>query len=712
MTLTKQTSSQAVEAKMENDELKELRNIGIMAHIDAGKTTATERMLYYTGRTHKMGEVHHGDTEMDWMDQEKERGITITSAATTCYWKDHQINIIDTPGHVDFTAEVERSLRVLDGAVALFSGVEMVESQSEKVWRQADRYGVPRIAYVNKLDRTESRYEKTAEMIEERLGVTPLPLQFPYRDDSRELVGMIDLLGMDLIVWDQESRGAKFERREIPADAKEKANGWRDQLLEGAALFDDDLMERYLSEEEVPLDLLNEAIRKACIDKAFVPLLGGSALKNIGVQPILDAVVNYLPSPLDVPAVEGFLPRSNSEEEDAEREKRRPDPDEPLAALAFKVSTDKYTGRLVYLRLYSGTLEEGDDVYNPNQDKRERVSRIFHMHANRRERIEKAKAGDIVAVVGPSETATGETLCSFQRPIELERIDFPDPVISVAIEPRRESEEEKLESAIYKLTQEDPTFEVRNDEDSHQTIISGMGELHLDILTNRLKEEFGVEADVGTPSVTYRETIVSESDIDEEFAKQTGGRGQYARVMIRFEPAGRGEGFSFENEVRRGNVPKEYISSVEEGIEESLGSGVVAGFGVTDLKATLYDGDHHPVDSSDIAFKAAASRATRRALKGNSKLLEPIMMGEVISPSEYIGNVMEDISKRRGDVLGVEHRDGIQVVEFELPLAESFGYATTLRSLTQGRATYSLSFSHYQKVPESVKEEVLKNRGY
>lgn len=710
MTMTKNRARDMLDKTLQDEDLESMRNIGIMAHIDAGKTTATERMLYYTGRTYKLGEVHDGDAEMDWMDQEKERGITITSAATTCFWKDHQINIIDTPGHVDFTAEVERSLRVLDGAVALFSGVEMVESQSEKVWRQADRYNVPRIAFINKLDRTESRYEKTIEMIEERLGVTTLPLQLVYREDSSEdLLGMVDLLEMDLLKWDEETKGAKYHRESLPEKLEDKAQRWRESLIEEAAEFDDEVMMKYLEEEEVSSDILKRAVRSATINGSCVPVLGGSALRNLGVQPILDAIVDYLPSPYDVPSVEGY---SLKEDESGEKLQRFPSVKEPFASLAFKVATDQYTGTLLYLRIYSGVLEEGDNVYNPNAEKRERVSRMFHMHANRRERIEKAKAGDIVAVVGPDNTSTGETLCSLNDPIVLRRIDFPDPVISVAIEPRREADENKLTEAIRKLAKEDPTFTVSSDPDSNQTIISGMGELHLEILTRRLQEEFKVEASVGKPSVTYKETIESPSDIDEEFAKQTGGRGQYARAKILFEPLKRGTGFSFESTVKEGRVPKEYIKSVEQGINEALGSGRLAGYKVTDLKATLYDGDHHPVDSSDMAFKAAASRATGRALKGNSKLLEPIMEGEVFVPVDHVGDVMEDISKRRGKVTGISSRDAVQLVEFRLPLAESFGYATRLRSITRGRGTYSLSFSHYQSVPEKVKEEILHNRGY
>ncbi|MEF8797826.1 MAG: elongation factor G [Candidatus Bipolaricaulota bacterium] len=709
MIMTKEKSDEIADKALRDEGLEDMRNIGIMAHIDAGKTTATERMLYYTGRTYKMGEVHDGDAEMDWMDQEKERGITITSAATTCYWRDHQINIIDTPGHVDFTAEVERSLRVLDGAVALFSGVEMVESQSEKVWRQADRYGIPRIAFVNKLDRTESRYEKTIEMIEERLGVTTLPLQLDYKDESGELLGMVDLVDMSLMTWDEETKGAEYQRSEIPEDVRDKAEEWREDLIEKLAHFDDELLSRFLEEQDIPRNLIDRALRRATIDETYVPVLGGSALKNIGVQPILNAVVDYLPSPIDVPAVEGYEVGSTDEED---KVRRPPSPDEPFSSLAFKVTTDQYTGTLIYLRIYSGTLEEGDNIYNPNSGNRERVSRMFHMHANRRERIEKAKAGDIVAVVGPDHTSTGETLCSVDDPIVLQRIDFPDPVISVAIEPRREADEDKLNAAINKLAKEDPTFKVEADPDSNQTIISGMGELHLEIITRRLREEFDVEAQVGKPSVTYKETIKSKSDIDEEFAKQTGGRGQYARVKVTFEPLRRGEGVIFESTVREGRVPKEYIKSVEKGIREALGNGKLAGYSVTDIKATLYDGDHHPVDSSDIAFKAASSRATARALKGNSRLLEPIMEGEVFAPPDYVGDVMEDISKRRGKVSGIENREGVQLIEFELPLAESFGYATRLRSITRGRGTYSLSFSYFKPVPEKVKEEILNKRGY
>ncbi|MBS3812415.1 elongation factor G [Candidatus Bipolaricaulota bacterium] len=708
--MTKKKSREILDESLRDEDLESMRNIGIMAHIDAGKTTATERMLYYTGRTYKMGEVHDGDAEMDWMDQEKERGITITSAATTCFWDGHQVNIIDTPGHVDFTAEVERSLRVLDGAVALFSGVEMVESQSEKVWRQADRYNIPRIAFVNKLDRTESRYDKTIEMIEERLGVTTLPLQLVYNEESTgELIGMIDLLDRSLLKWDEETKGAEYHREPLPEEMKEEVSRQRDELLENVAHYDDEVMMRYLEDEEVPVKLIRRAVRSATISGSCVPVLGGSALKNVGVQPILDAVVHYLPSPNDVPPVEGYP--VNDEGSD-EKLTRLPTPEEPFSSLAFKVATDQYTGTLLYLRIYSGTLHEGDNVYNSNAGKRERVSRMFHMHANRRERIEEAKAGDIVAVVGPDHTSTGETLCSSEEPIVLRRIDFPDPVISVAIEPRREADENRLTEAIHKLAKEDPTFTVESDPDSHQTIISGMGELHLEILTRRLKEEFGVDASVGKPSVTYKETIKSTSDIDEEFAKQTGGRGQYARVKILYEPLKRGTGFEFESTVREGNVPKEYIKSVEGGVTESLGSGRLAGYNVTDLKATLYDGAHHPVDSSDMAFKAAASRATTRALHGNSKLLEPIMEGEVFVPVDHVGDVMEDISKRRGKVSGISSREGVQLVEFKLPLAESFGYATRLRSITRGRGTYSLSFAHYQTVPEKIKEEILHNRGY
>lgn len=709
MIMTKEKSDKIADKALRDEEIEDMRNIGIMAHIDAGKTTATERILYYTGRTYKIGEVHDGDAEMDWMDQEKERGITITSAATTCYWRDHQVNIIDTPGHVDFTAEVERSLRVLDGAVALFSGVEMVESQSEKVWRQADRYGIPRIAFVNKLDRTESRYEKTIEMIEERLGVTTLPLQLDYKDKSGKLLGMIDLVDMSLMTWDEETKGAEYQRNEIPDDVKGKAEKWREDLIEKLADFDDELLSRFLEEQEIPRNLIDRAMRRATIKETYVPVLGGSALENIGIQPILNAVVNYLPSPIDVPAIEGYEVGGTDEEN---KVRRLPSPDEPFSSLAFKVTTDQYTGTLIYLRIYSGTLEEGDNIYNPNSGNRERVSRMFHMHANRRERIEKAKAGDIVAVVGPDHTSTGETLCSVDDPLVLQRIDFPDPVISVAIEPRKEADEDKLNAAINKLAKEDPTFKVEADPDSNQTIISGMGELHLEIITRRLREEFGVEAQVGKPSVTYKETIKSKSDIDEEFAKQTGGRGQYARVKILFEPLKRGAGVDFESTVREGRVPKEYIKSVEKGIREALGNGKLAGYSVTDIKATLYDGDHHPVDSSDIAFKAASSRATARALRGNSRLLEPIMEGEVFAPPDHVGDVMEDISKRRGKVSGIENREGVQLIEFELPLAESFGYATRLRSITRGRGTYSLSFSYYKPVPEKVKEEILNKRGY
>jgi len=690
-----------------------IRNIGIVAHIDAGKTTTTERILFYTGRIHEMGEVDEGSTEMDFLEQERERGITIKAAATTCYWRDHQINIIDTPGHVDFTAEVERSLRVLDGVITIFSGVEMVESQTEKVWRQADKYGVPRLAFVNKLDRIGSRFGPTLDMMQERLGAIPLPVQIPAGSGD-EFQGMIDLIKMKLIKWDQETKGMKYNYLEIPPERLERARYFREHLLlERLAEVDDSIMIKYLSGEKVDEDGIKRAIRKACLKKGYVPTLGGSALNNIGIQPLLDAIVDYLPSPLDVPPVEGVWyegQQTNKNRRDGKKI-RFPSPEAPLAALAFKVTTDEYTGRLIYIRVYSGKLAKGSYVFNSSTGKQERIAHIFHMHANKRTEVESVSAGNIAAIVGPKELTTGDTICDPNDPIILEKIDFPEPVVSAAIEPKTQAEEERLSLALYKLAQEDPTFKFKLDQETNQTIISGMGELHLEILAERLRREFKVEANMGKPQVAYKETLAEAVDVEERFIKQTGGRGQYAHVRISFEPLESGKGFLFEDKIKGGIIPKEYIPAVQRGLEEALGSGPLGGFPITDLKAVLYDGSFHPVDSSELAFKTAAARALRKAFqRAKAELLEPIMEAEIISPSDYVGEILNDLKARRGDIKDIQVHGSTQIISAIVPLAETFGYATRLRSLTQGRATYSLKFSHYAKVPANLKEEVLRGK--
>lgn len=690
--------------------IERIRNIGFVAHIDAGKTTTTERILYYTGRTHKMGEVDEGDTEMDWMEEERERGITITSAATTCYWQGCQINIIDTPGHVDFTAEVERSLRVLDGAIVIFSGVEMVESQSEKVWRQADKYRIPRIAFINKLDRVGAKFGATIDMMRERLGAVPLPIQIPC-GSALEFQGMIDLLKMKLVKWNSGSLGESYEYFDIPAEALGRAKSFREHLLERLAEVDDELMMRFLEEEEVEEDRINYAIRKACLTKGYVPVLGGAALKNIGIQPLLDAIVDYLPSPLDVPPIQGvWFDHQNADRRDGKKT-RYPTPDGPLAALAFKVATDEYMGRLIFVRVYAGKLEKGTRVFNSSKGAQERIARIFHMHANKRTEVEAVSAGDIAAVVGPKELATGDTICDPDDPIILEKIEFPEPVISAAIEPRSEAEEEKLLLALYKLSQEDPTFRFAVNEETNQTVMSGMGELHLEVLIHRLIKDFKVAANVSKPEVAYKETLTEEVDVEERFIKQTGGRGQYGHVFIKFEPLRRGEGFVFVNKIKGEIIPKEYIPAVKQGLEEAMSSGPLGGYPLTDIKATLYNGSYHPVDSSALAFKIAASRALRTAChKAEIALLEPIMEGEIICPNEYLGEVVDDINSRRGEIKGIDSRGTTQIIKAELPLVETFGYATRLRSLTQGRAVYSLKFSRYEVVPPGLKEETLRGR--
>jgi elongation factor G len=686
--------------------IERLRNIGIVAHIDAGKTTTTERILFYTGRIHEPGDIDEGDTEMDWMPQERERGITITSAATLCEWRGHTINIIDTPGHVDFTAEVERSLRVLDGVVTIFSGVDMVESQTEKVWRQADKYEIPRIAYINKLDRPGAQYERTIEMMAERLGTIPLPLQIPVNENG-ELKGMIDLLKMELIVWDHAARGANYQYLDLPEDLAESAQKMRTRLFETLAEVDDQVMERYLNDEELSEAEFKEAIRRASLNKGCVPVLGGSSLKNIGVQPLLDAIVDYLPSPLDRGHITGVALNGAS----PQRLVREPTPDEPLAALAFKVAVDEYTGRLIYVRVYSGRLKQGSYVLNASTGKKERVARIFQMHANKRQEIEALEAGAIGAIVGPKGVSTGDTICDPDHPILLEKIEFPEPVIFAAVEPKSDAEEERLAESLQKLAQEDPTFRVKVDPETNQTIIAGMGELHLEILFDRLQREFKTQAVLGRPQVAYKETLVEAVDVDEKFVKQTGGRGQYGHVCIKFEPLPRGGGFEFVDATKGGVIPKEYIPAVRQGIEEALGSGPLAGFPVTDLKATLYYGSFHPVDSSEIAFKTAAARALRTAFqRAQAELLEPIMEGEIITPTEYIGDIVSDLHTRRAEIKGFDVHGNTQIIRVTIPLAETFGYATVLRSLTQGRATYQFKFSHYEIVPASIKEAVLEGK--
>jgi len=684
-------------------DLANVRNIGIMAHIDAGKTTATERILYYTGQIHKMGEVHEGDTEMDWMAQERERGITITSAATTCRWKDHTINIIDTPGHVDFTAEVERALRILDGGVVIFSGVEMVESQSETVWRQADRYRVPRIAFVNKLDRVESSYSQTVEMIEERLGVRVVPLILPVRDEDRRLKGLVDLVEEELLTWDEQSLGAVFVRSEIPPQLRAESRRLKETALERVSEIDDRVMELFLAGDEVPSELFHRALRRGCIANKLVPVLGGSAFQNQGIQLILDAVVRYLPAPSDVPPIVGV----------DGQQVRHADPNEPFSALAFKVVTDRYAGRLVFVRVYSGTVAIGGHAYNASAEKGLRVTKIFRMHANRRTPLEAMRAGDIVAIVGSQAIATGDTLCDKSSPILLEKIDFPEPVVFVAVEPRTEAEFDELMDGLTKLAQEDPTFHVRVDETTNQTIIAGMGELHLEVLVRRLREEFDLTVHVGQPQVAYRETLGRPLEVEERFVKTAGGRGQYGHVRIRLEPLERGSGIQFACTAPVEEIPKEYRSAIESTLRATLTNGPLAGYPLADIGATVLGGSFHPVDSSEIAFRAVTSEALRKAYNDRSfELLEPIMEGEVITPAEYLGEVMEDLARRRGEIRELLPRETVQILRVAVPLAETFGYATRLRSLTQGRATYSLRVVGYDLVPEGLKEDIIRSRGY
>jgi len=682
-------------------DLNKYRNIGIMAHIDAGKTTTTERILYYTGKSHKIGEVHDGAATMDWMEQEQERGITITSAATTCFWNGNRINIIDTPGHVDFTIEVERSLRVLDGAVAVFDGVAGVEPQSETVWRQADKYEVPRICFVNKMDRTGANFYRCVDMIVDRLGANPLVLQLPI-GSGEEFVGLVDLINMQQIIWKAETLGAEFEYQEISADMQDEAQEYREKLVETAVEQDDKLLEKYLSAEEISNDELKSAIRKGVTNKAFVPVLCGSAFKNKGVQTLLDAVVDYLPSPLDIGQVEGVDVR------DEEKQLiRKADENEPLSALAFKIMTDPFVGSLSFVRIYSGVLKAGDTIYNPVKSQKERIGRMLLMHSNHREDIKEAKAGDIIALAGLKNTTTGDTLCKQDSPIILERMEFPDPVIEVAVEPKSTGDQEKMGLALSRLASEDPSLRISSDEENGQTILKGMGELHLEIIVDRLKREFKVDANIGAPQVAYRETITTTYEVDYTHKKQTGGAGQFARVKILFETNEKGEGFNFESKIVGGNVPKEYIPGVVKGLEQSCNAGVVAGYPVVDIKTTLLDGAYHDVDSSVLAFEIATKAAFREAMT-NAKpvLLEPIMKVEIITPEEYMGDIIGDLNSRRGQVNGMEPRGNAQVVNSHVPLASMFGYVNELRSMSQGRAQFTMQFAHYEQVPQQVADEI------
>jgi len=680
--------------------LEKYRNIGIMAHIDAGKTTTTERILYYTGKSYKIGEVHEGTATMDWMEQEQERGITITSAATTCFWNDHRINIIDTPGHVDFTIEVERSLRVLDGAVACFDGVAGVEPQSETVWRQAEKYHVPRMCFVNKLDRTGANFEMCVDMIKDRLGARPIVLYIPVGIES-QLKGLVDLVHNRAIIWLDESLGAQFEYQDIPEDLKAKAAQMRSELIEMAVEQDDDVMEAYLEGTEPDIDTLKKLIRKGTLNFSFVPILCGSAFKNKGVQPLLDAVVDYLPSPLDIPDVEGL--KLDGETPDT----RPPSDDAPFSALAFKIMNDPFVGTLTFARIYSGKLETASQVMNSVKDKKEKVGRMLLMHANDREDIQVAYAGDIVALAGLKDTTTGDTLCAINAPIILERMEFPEPVIEVAVEPKTKADQEKMGIALNRLAREDPSFRVTSDHESGQTIIKGMGELHLEILVDRMKREFKVEANVGAPQVAYREYLAKKVDIDYTHKKQSGGSGQFGRVKFTVTPGERGAGIVFIDSVKGGNIPKEYIPSVEKGMRETAESGSLIGFPIIDFEIELYDGAYHDVDSSALAFEIAGRAAMREAAqKSGIKLLEPIMKVEVITPEDYLGDVIGDMNSRRGQIQGTDTRGNAQAVEAMVPLANMFGYVNQLRSFTQGRAQYSMQFSHYDEVPANVAEEV------
>jgi len=700
--------------------LEQVRNIGLMAHIDAGKTTTTERILYYTGKSHKIGEVHDGAAEMDWMSQEQERGITITSAATTCYWPvdetNYRINIIDTPGHVDFTIEVERSLRVLDGSIAVFCAVGGVEPQSETVWRQANRYDVPRMAFVNKMDRVGADYEAVIQQMRDRLNCRPVKMQIPI-GKADDFEGVVDLIKMKGVVWNDETLGAEWEYTDIPEELVDEAEAERENLLEAAADHSDELMMKFLEgeEDEITEQEIHDAIRKGTLEMELVPVFCGSALKNKGVQPLLDSVVRYLPSPKDVPAVEGVTPEAyrkiteqHAEPEEDEKITREADDEEPFSALAFKIMSDEYVGQLTYFRVYSGTLEKGSYVYNSTDDRRERVGRILQMHADSREELDKVYAGDIVAGVGMKNTTTGDTLCDEHDVVVLEAMDFPEPVIEIAVEPESKADQNKLSDSLQQLAKEDPSFSVYVDEETGQTIIGGQGELHLEIIIDRLLREFKVEANVGQPQVSYRETIEEGVTLWERHKKQSGGRGQFAEVEFEVEPLERGSGIEFEEEIKGGVVPKEFFSAVEKGIREAAEAGVIAGYPVVDAKVTLTDGSHHEVDSDEMAFKSCASKAFRRAVQQCApKLLEPMMEVEVIVPEEFMGDVIGDLNGRRGNVLGMDQRASAKVVNGVVPLSEMFGYATDLRSLTQGRANHTMQFSHYETVPQNIAKELI-----
>ncbi len=674
-----------------------------MAHIDAGKTTTTERILFYTGRLHRIGEVHEGTATMDWMAQEQERGITITSAATTCQWKDITINIIDTPGHVDFTAEVERSLRVLDGAVAVFDAVHGVEPQSETVWRQADKYAVPRICFINKMDKMGADFDHAVDTIRKRLAAKPVPIQMPI-GQAEKFKGCIDLFNMKAIYWHDETMGADYEVEEIPAELMKKATAMRALMVETIVEHDDgdELMAKWIEGDEIPVEALKASLRKSVIAIKIFPVILGTAFKNKGVQPLLDAVVEFLPSPLDVPPVVGKNPDNGKEEI------RHAKDDEPFAALAFKIMTDPFVGQLTFIRVYSGVLKTGDMAYNANRLKHERIGRLLRMHANKREEITEVRAGDICACVGLKNVTTGDTICNEEKPVLLETIEFPEPVIHVAVEPKTKTDQEKMGVALHKLAQEDPTFRVHTDEDSSQTIISGMGELHLEIIVDRMMREFNVQANVGKPQVAYRETLRKNSEAEGKYIRQTGGSGQYGHVKIRLYPNEPGKGFEFSDDTKGGSVPKEYIKPIEMGIKEAMEGGVLAGYPMVDVKASLYDGSYHEVDSNELAFKIAASMAFKEAArKASPVLLEPVMSVEVVVPEEYMGTIIGDLNSRRGRIEGIEHRAGSQVIKSMVPLAEMFGYATNMRSNTQGRATFSMHFSRYEEAPRSVAEEIV-----
>jgi len=690
--------------------IERYRNVGIMAHIDAGKTTTTERILFYTGVSHKMGEVHDGAATMDWMEQEQERGITITSAATTCFWKgmdqqfpEHRINIIDTPGHVDFTIEVERSLRVLDGACAVFCAVGGVEPQSETVWRQANKYQVPRLAFVNKMDRAGANFLRVVKQMKERLGARPVPLQLPIGAEEK-FKGVVDLIRMKAIFWNEDDMGMTYEERDIPADMADACNEWREQLVEAAAESSDELSEKYLEGEALSEEEIRHGLRVRTLANEIVPTLCGSAFKNKGVQAMLDAVIYFMPAPVDVPAIKGHL--DDAAETEAER---HASDDEPFSSLAFKIATDPFVGNLTFFRVYSGVLNSGDTVYNPVKGKKERIGRILQMHANSREEIKEVRAGDIAAAVGLKDVTTGDTLCNPDKIITLERMEFPEPVISVAVEPKTKADQEKMGLALQKLAKEDPSFRVRTDEESGQTIISGMGELHLEIIVDRMRREFKVEANVGAPQVAYRETIRKSVEQEGKFVRQSGGRGQYGHVWLRIEPREAGSGYEFVNGIVGGVVPREYIPAVDKGVQEQMQNGVLAGFPLVDVKVTIFDGSYHDVDSSEMAFKIAGSMGLKAgALNASPVLLEPIMKVEVVTPEDYLGDVMGDLNRRRGITQGMDESPSGKIIRAEVPLAEMFGYATDLRSMSQGRATYSMEFEKYSEAPASIAEAVIK----